>query len=85
MVSTSFLPTFLLPNSSGTLCYNHLSSTHSVLSILCHILLFVIRTVFSKWPQRRQPTITKNEGIYHEHHEEEDSEDFSYFSVRNSY
>jgi len=42
----------------------------------------VIRTVFSKWPQRRQPTKTKNEGIYHEHHEEEDSEDFSYFSAR---
>ena len=85
MVSTSFLPTYLLPNFSGTLCYNHLSSTHSVLSVLCHTLLFVIRTVFSKWPPRRQPAINKNEGIYHEHHdEEEDSEDFSYFSVRNS-
>jgi len=89
MVSTFLLPSFLLPNSSSaTLCYNHLSLTHSMLSVLCHILLFVIRTVFSKWPQKRQLTKNKNEDvnnneeIYHDHQEEDISEEFSHFSAR---
>lgn len=42
MLSTYLLPLFL-PNQ--VLCYNHLSSAHTILSLLCHSALFVIRKI----------------------------------------
>ena len=60
-------PEFLLSSlySHKTLCYNHLTTEHSLLSLLGHILLCVIRTASSKWPQRRrQSSINKTESDY---------------------
>ena len=60
-------PEFLLSSlySHKTLCYNHLNTEHFILSFLGHILLCVIRTASSKWPQRRsQSSINKTESDY---------------------
>ena len=81
-ISTNLLPSILTTafSSTPTLCYNHLSSIHSILSVICHIILLVTRTLSSKLGnQRCQSTRNKTETSYQE---DEDTNDYYPFSVR---
>jgi len=79
-ISTNLIPSVLSSAfiSTPTLCHNHLGSIHTTLSILCHILLCVIRTLSSNWPQSRRSTRYKTESNYHE---DQDIEDYYPFSA----